>query len=118
MAGRLMADFDVARLRAHWSRSLPRVASCVQQENPSPGVEETGPGDATSLLDELRELVEAGCGRRYPILGTLLSEARACCVVLSSDAGAAAVPAATRLLELVEQLEDLLEVYDGVGLAR
>jgi hypothetical protein len=114
-----MSDLDVARLRTHWHRgSSTRGALPVQHADQNPCVVENDRGDAVSLVDELRRLVDGDCGQRHPILSKLLSEARACCVVLSSRTGAAAAPAATRLLELVEQIEDLLEVYDGLGLAR
>jgi hypothetical protein len=117
----MMSDFDVERLRANWNRARPAAVAPADPQGGKPEVAaQEHRQDAVALLDELRALVEEAHGQHHPILATLLAEARSCCGELTYGAGSVAedAAAATRLLDLVTQLEDLLEVYGGMGMAR
>jgi hypothetical protein len=70
-------------------------------------------------VEELSRLITGPQRERYPALGLVLGATRDCAQALAAaQSGAERAKAATRLLDLTEQLEDLLEVYGGLGLRR
>ncbi len=114
-----MGDFDLTRLRANWNRAAACAATRPSQ---APAVAaptaENGPcRGAPAIVEELSRLIAGPQREQYPALGLVLGAARECAQSLSTaQPGAERAKAATRLLDLAEQLEDLLEVYGGMGI--
>ncbi len=109
-----MTEFDVDRLRMNWNRAAgARPPQCQASETVPEAAAPRAVG-MMAIAQDLSRLVEQTHAGRYPVLHVLLSELRSCCGTLSG--GGEAAGAATRALDLIQQLEDLLEAYGGIGL--
>ncbi|WP_437594411.1 hypothetical protein [Sorangium sp. So ce1000] len=121
--------FDLARLRLNWARAAEPPADGLPARLAAVRMPRDAYPEARALLERIRGMAEAQFPQREPTLEHFFAEATALLILMESpaegtgqaagyrgeDASQDAEDARTRMVELLDELTELLEVFATIG---